>query len=265
MRLIIIFFLFLATFSFSQDKWEKLTQFKLKNQSIWQADLLGNLYVADNDLLVKYDTAGVFQYSQSIKSKGRIDAILPINTMKILLFSSQQQTFNIFDNTLSESNKTFDLSEMGFGYVTLMAVSSQPSKVWVYDQLNSKLVLLDLSRSNQKQEIGNLRGLLNSTEIVWMKEEGNQLFLFDGVGKIYVFDLYGSLLDVYDVPKAEKVETNNNEIFVMMNGSVSRFRIEDKSLEKIDAPVSGVSDFQWVNSIFFFRVKDELLKFRLYL
>jgi hypothetical protein len=98
-----------------------------------------------------------------------------------------------------------------------------------------------------------------------MKEEGNQLYLFDGLAKIYVFDLYGSLLDVFDVPMAEKVEVNNEEIFVMMKGSVSRFRIEDKSLEKIEAPVSGVTDFQWVNSIFFFRVTDELLKFRLYL
>jgi|TARA_R110000737_G_scaffold224336_2_gene239319 hypothetical protein len=265
MSRIIIFFLFISSFSFSQEKWEIMSKYNLKDQSIWQADLLGNLYIADKDLLTKYDTAGVLQYSQSIKSKGRIDAILPINTMKIMLFSTQQQTFTIFDNTLSEVNKTYDLSAMGFGYVTMLAVSSQPNKVWVYDQLNSKLVLVDLGRSNQQQEIENLRGLLNSTEIVWMKEEGNQLYLFDGLAKIYVFDLYGSLLDVFDVPMAEKVEVNNEEIFVMMKGSVSRFRIEDKSLEKIEAPVSGVTDFQWVNSIFFFRVTDELLKFRLYL
>jgi hypothetical protein len=265
MRLLFLFFLLISTLSFSQDKWEELTKYQLKDQSVWQADLLGNLYIADKDLLVKYDTAGVKQYSQSLKSKGRIDAILPINTMKILLFSTQQQSFTIFDNTLSEANKTHDLSEMGFGYVTNVAVSSQPNKVWVYDQLNSKLVLLDLGRSNQRQEIENLRGLLNSTEIRWMKEEGNQLYLFDGTAKIFVFDLYGSLLEVLDVPGAEKIEINNDEIFVLREGSVFRFRVEDKTFEKIDAPMSGVTQFQWVNSIFFFRVKDELLKFRLYL
>jgi ABC-type uncharacterized transport system permease subunit len=265
MRLIFTYFLLLSSFVFGQEKWEKLTQYKVKEQSVWQADIMGNLYIADKDLLVKYDTAGVFQYSQSIKSKGRIEAVLPINTMKILLFSTQQQTFTVFDNTLSEANITYDLTEMGFGYVTMMAVSSQPSKVWVYDQLNSKLVLLDLNRTNQQQEIENLRGLLNSTEMVWMKEEGNQLYLFDGIENIYVFDLYGSLLDIYKVPQAEKVEISKKEIFVMSKGNVFRFRVEDKKMEKIVAPVEGISQFQWVNSTFFFRVKDELLKFRLYL
>jgi hypothetical protein len=265
MRLLFLFFLLFSTLCLSQERWEVTAKFKINENVVWHADLMGNLYLADKDQLVKYDTAGVKQYSQSLKSKGRIDAILPINTMKILLFSAQQQSFAIFDNTLTEVNKIYDLSEMGFGYVTHVAVSSQPSKIWVYDQLNSKLVLLDFGRSNQQQDIENLRGLLNSTEIVWMKEEGNRLYLFDGNAKIFVLDLYGSLLEVYDVPEAEKVEINNQEIFVLKGGNVFRFRTEDKSYEKIDAPISDVLQFQWVNSTFFFQLKDNLFKFQLYL
>lgn len=265
MKVLLVLFLLISTISFGQEEWKVMAKYSIKEQSVWYSDLMGNLYIADKDILSKYDTAGVFQFSQSIKSKGRIDAILPINTMKILLFSTQQQTFTIFDNTLSEADKTFDLSAMNFGYVTHMAVSSQPNKVWVYDQLNSKLVLLDLGRSNQQQEVENIRGLLNSSEIEWMKEDGNQLYLFDGKEKLFVFDLYGSLLNIIYLPTVEGVEITGKEIFVIKNGEVFRWRPEDKTLETINAPVSEISDFQWMNSTFFFRSKNELLKFRLYL
>jgi hypothetical protein len=264
MRTILALFLLITSMSFGQEDWKLMAKYELNEQSIWQSDLMGNLYIADKDLLVKYDTAGVKQFSQSIKSKGRIDAILPINTMKILLFSSQQQTFTIFDNTLSEFNKTYDLSSMNFGYVTHLAVSIQPNKVWVYDQLNSKLVLLDLGRSNQQQEVENVRGLLNSTEIEWMKEDGNQLYLFDGVEKLYVFDLYGSLLNVIELPDVEGVEINEKEIFVIKKGEVYRWRSEDKTLESVKVPFPDIIEFQWVNTVFFFRSKNELSKFRLY-
>ncbi|MGJ8661229.1 MAG: hypothetical protein ACSHXL_04265 [Bacteroidota bacterium] len=265
MRVLLAVLLLFSTFSYSQPKWTELAKYEMNEQSVWHSDILGNLYIADKDVLIKYDTAGVLQYSQSIKSNNRIDAILSINTMKILLFSTQQQSFTIFDNTLSEANKTYDLSDMDFGYVTHLAVSSQPNKIWVYDQLNSKLVLLDLSRSNQMQEIENVRGLLNSMEIQWMKEDGNQLYLFDDTGKLFVFDLYGSLLNRIDFPAIESIEINKNEIFVIKEGEVFRWRSEDNELEAVQGPVSAITDFQWVNSVFFFRTKGKLLKFRMYL
>ncbi|MFA7274577.1 MAG: hypothetical protein WC044_11960 [Crocinitomicaceae bacterium] len=265
MNKILILFLLYTNVSFGQNEWKEMSHFPLVDQSVWKADLLGNLYVADKDLIVKYDTAGVQQYYQSIKSKGRIDDILAINTMKIMLFSLQQQTFTIMDNTLSEANQTYDLSEMGFGFATLIAPSSQPNKLWVYDQLNSKLILLDLNRSNQQQDIENVRGLLNSTDIQWMKEEGNQLYLFDGKEKIYLFDLYGSLLEVFDVPGAERVEVSQGEIFILQKGQLFHYRPEDKTLEPLTTPIQGIEQFQWVNNTCFFRVNRELLKYRFYL
>lgn len=259
---ILFFLVVFPSILFAQNP-KQVHTFKLRTESVWHADLLGNVYIADKDLLVKYDTTGTKQYSQSIKSLGRINSILSINTMRIVLFSELQQTFTIMDNTLSEAAKTYDLSELDFGYVPKMAVSSQPNKFWIYDQSNSRLVLLDLSRTNQQQEIGNVRGILNSTEVTWMKEDNNKLYLFDSKKQLYIFDLYGSLIDVMAFPKANRVEIFQNQIFVITEEGVQRYRKEDGSFEKIEIVGQKIREFQWSNNSLFIQNELELIKFKI--
>lgn len=257
-------FLFLSFHFFGQEEKQTLIKkFELNQESVWHADLLGNLYVADKDLLIKYDTAGVKQYSQSIKAKGRISKIASINTMRIILFSEEQQTITLTDNTLSEATKTYDLTELEFGYVTEIAISSQPNKFWIYDQAESKLVLLDLSRTNQQQEIENIRGVLNATEVLWLKEDNNKLYLFDSDRKLFIFDLYGSLINAIEFPDAQSIEVFHDEIFVLMDAGLFRYRQEDKEFEKVEIPVYDVQEFQWINKTIFVRFENEIMKFKI--
>ncbi len=259
---LILSFLIL-NFSFSQENVALSYSFPIGAESAWHADLLGNLYIGNKDILVKYDTANVMQYSQSIKSIGRVKQISSINTMKIVLFSDQQQTITLVDNTLSEANKTYDLAEMGFGYVPFIAVSAQPNKFWIYDQADSRLVLLDLSRTGQQQEIENVRGILNSSEINWIKEDKNQLYLFNGTESLYVFDLYGTLTDVISLDGAQKVEIFQGEIFVLKKDGIFRYLEGDKSYEKVNIDTQNIKDFQWVNNKFFVRTGGVILKYEM--
>lgn len=162
---------------------------------VYKYDIIGNLYVAGEKSLKKYDTNGVVLYYQSIKSIGEVSSIIPINSMSILLFSEEQQTVTTFDNTLTVL-QTLELGQLGFGYVTMIAASSQMNKLWVYDQLNSKLVLIDRANTKQSQEISNLRGLVNSVELIEMVEKDNYLFITDLSKNVYQFDKYGSLIKV---------------------------------------------------------------------
>jgi hypothetical protein len=262
MKHILFFLAFFPSVLLAQEQPKLANKFALRAESVWHADLLGNVYIADKDLLVKYDTTGAKQYSQSIKSLGRINAILSVNTMRIVLFSELQQTFTIMDNTLSEAAKTYDLSELDFGYVSKMTVSSQPNKFWIYDQSNSRLVLLDLSRTNQQQEIGNVRGILNSTEVTWMKEDNNKLYLFDSKKQLYIFDLYGSLIDVMHFPEVNRIEVFQNQIFVISTEGVQRYRQEDATFEKIELEGYGIQEFQWSNNSFFIQIGQELMKYK---
>jgi hypothetical protein len=251
------------SFVFSQQRAQLVYSFPISDESAWHADLLGNLYIGNKDILVKFDTADVKQYSQSIKSLERIRQISSINTMKIVLFSDQQQTITLFDNTLSEANKTYDLSELGFGFVAQIAVSSQPNKFWIYDQSEAKLVLLDMSRTAQQQEIENVRGILNSGEIVWMKEDNNVLYLLDNNHRLFSFDAYGTLLDVITLSDEKGVEVIHDQIFVLKEEGIFRYRQEDKTYEKVNIEWNGIKDFQWVDNHFFVRVNGVVLKYEI--
>ncbi len=258
----ILFFLIFPFLLVAQTEELDKTKFTLSEGNAWHADLLGNLYIAQEEFLVKYDTSGVKQYSQSIKSIGTIKKISSVNTMRIVLFSEEQQTITLTDNTLSETTESYDLTQLGFEYVTHIAVSSQANKFWIYDQPDSKLVLLDLGRTNQRQEIENFRGIISSSEVRWMEEENNKLYLFDQNQNLFIFDLYGSLLDLIELPSVSKVKVFQGEIVVLKEGTLSRYSQEDASLKEINTPISDFHDFQWRNNFLFLQTNQEILKIR---
>lgn len=266
MKYILLFLCFWGAQSlvFSQEKLELVYSFPIGNDSEWHADLLGNLYIANKDVLVKFDTANVRQYSQSIKSMGRVRQISSINTMKIVLFSVQQQSITLVDNTLSEANEIYDLVELGFGSVSLMAISSQPNKFWIYDQAASRLVLLDLSNTQQQQEIENVRGILNSNEILWMKEDKNILYLLNDEHTLFSFDTYGTLMDVIQFPADTKsVDVFQEQIFVLKKDGLFAYQVEDKNFQKVPVEAEGVREIQWGNRYFFVRAGGVILKYQI--
>jgi hypothetical protein len=260
MRLIIIILYFIPFGILSQ--WTELNAYTLPKDAVWEQDLIGNLYVAKGDLLVKYDTAGTVQYSQSFKSTGNIKNILPINTMKILLFSEEQQIFTLVDNTLSSTSRSYDLSDLDFGFVNLMAVSSQPNKVWVYDQLNSKLVLFDWGRTSQRQEINNIRGLLNSSEPTALFEDQQKLYLVNQQGIVFIFDIYGSLLDRIDLEGRQFLTVSNGTIFSKGVRGLELWSKPSRQFVQMDLPQKDFSRISWGHKILFLQNAEKLQKYK---
>ena len=203
--IIFIFFLNLAgSYLFSQEnnqelKWKLMASYSCDSTSVWSVDWIGNVIIQSENRLSKFDSIGNLSYSQSIKSIGNVKKISPINTMKIALFSEEQQTLCILDNTLTLSQACLDLSDFDVQFATCFAPSSQQEKIWVFDQLGNRIQLLSLNNTLQYQEIKNLKGILNTSEIVSIKEFGNELFVLDDEGKLFQFDLYGSVLNTFDV------------------------------------------------------------------
>ena len=183
-------------------EWNKKMSYKIGEGEVWSIDGLENFYVSQNSLINKYDSVGVLKFSQSIKSLGRMTQIVPVNTMKLVHFSEEQQTLCYFDNTLSSMSDCIELSDKGIVNAVLVSASNQPNKIWVLDNLNSKLVLLALDNQSQPQEILNLRGVLDIEKISQIVEKNSRLFLLDQEKGAYVFDLYGSLIEF--IPKCSE-------------------------------------------------------------
>jgi hypothetical protein len=156
-----------------------------------------------------------------------------------------------------------ELSEFGIVNARFISVSSQQEKLWVLDQQNSKLFLISLNQSNQFQEISNLSGLLNLNEIVSIKEENNLLFVVDKLGKICVFDLYGSLINCYEFPVFDALTIKGEFIIGCKADSVSFFNYKNLSDKKMFFPTKGVLECKISGNYFYFRTENKIYKYSL--
>ncbi|MBU2019329.1 MAG: hypothetical protein KJ941_06770 [Bacteroidetes bacterium] len=242
--------------------WSKIQEFDLPENAVWHSDVIGNLFVADKDRLTKIDTNGTKLYSQSIKSLGRISRIESINALKIILFSEEQQLIAFTDNTLTSIQGMMSLSELGFGYVTMIAASNQPNKIWVFDQINSKITLFDLSNTKQSQEVDNLRGLLKSKEITRMEERDGKLFLSDNEHQLFILDTYGSLIDLHKLGMEAQFELMDRTILLINDGRIEEYDLISRKKTQIDLPFTKFDKVQWRTPFLYVEESQVLSKYK---
>jgi hypothetical protein len=246
-------------------KWVVKSTFELDSNDVWANDVLGNTYTAKKDLIYKYDTAGVLQFSQSQKSFGRITSMHPINTMKMVVFSEEQQVFCLLDNTLTQAQKCYELSDHDIGNASVLAISGQPDKIWIYDQLNSSLFLLSLSRKEQGQEIENLRGLLNNFHLTYMIEQNNFLYLVDEEMGVFTLDMYGSLVDRVKQNGIKALHLDDRQLYTLVEGALKVKNMDTRIESEIALPIKGVIDFRKEGNFIYLRTRNQLVKYEVLL
>jgi hypothetical protein len=171
----------------------KLKYFDFNNSiTVWNVDELQNLYLIQGNTLIKCDSSGKQLFSQSIKSIGNISQIEPINALKIAVFSEEQQSICLFDNTLTLNGECNYLDKFGIRNAKLIARSNRPNLFWIYDQFNSTLLLVDIISNKTIQKVENIKGLIlkgeEENEVEKIQEYNNHLYLIDSKETIYEFD-----------------------------------------------------------------------------
>ena len=246
-------------------QWKKRGEVNIGFEDVWSVDILGNVYSTDDRVINKYDTIGKLKFSQSIKSFGHLKDLQPINPMKVVGFSEEQQIICVLDNTLTLSDECIDLTRFDIGNASLIAVSGQSDKLWVVDQLNSKLLLLSLNYSSQFQEVKNLQGILNMAEILLVKEVNNELFIADAKGKIYQFDIYGSLLSVYEYIGLKDILVKDNTLIILTNNQLILRNMLTNEKKIMNLPMKDISELELSGNYFYFRAENKIVKYSLIL
>jgi len=262
---VIILFLWLnVSAQDSLSNWTLLKTYPVNSDAVWNIDVLENVYIVHNRMIIKFDSTGVTKFSQSIKSIGQVKEIMPINTMKLVLFSEDQQVLCLLDNTLTMSEELVDLSEFNIVNASLTSTSSQPEKIWVLDQLNSRLLLIDLAGKMQFQEVRNLKGMLNLTLISSLKELNGHLFMV-GSGKVYQFDIYGTLLNELEYGERSNVIYDaapfGERFYWVQNDALIGQDLDGENKKRVQLPVKDVLEFKKAGDIYYFRTADKILKY----
>ncbi len=266
MRLLVVILVMIVTPVVGQEKsivWTKGISVELGENEVWNVDLLKNIILTRRNVIEKYDSSGVLKFSQSIRSIGKLAELEPLNFMKIYAFSEEQQVLCVFDNTLTLSEKCLDLSEFGIGMAIHIASSIQPDRVWVLDQLNSRLLSVKTGRTANSQEVKNLGGILNIQSISGITEFNNELYLTDYEKGVYRFDLYGSLIDFYPVESCDQLLVIDGNMLTLCSGKLTMLELNSGKSTEIELPLSNIKSFRALGNNFWFHSENKVINYRL--
>lgn len=259
--LVILSILLFATIGSTQDssvvkndsikvKWSKQLSFNLGKNHNWSADVLGNIYIEKNDVIRKYDSTGMLKYEQSVKALGDMTQLVPVNTMKLVHFSEEQQTLCYLDNTLTISEECINLLDEGINNASVVTSSIRPDKMWIFDNLNSTLLLLDVEGTKDETvRIINLLGLLGANDIDKMKEN-NQLYILDKSKGIYILDMYGNLANSMLLDGIIDFDVEDN-IYLLRNNQLEIYSLNGDLILILDLPINEVTKLRVVNNQIF--------------
>lgn len=211
--------------------------------SAFDVDEQGNCIVAKKNSLYKYNDQGKLIFQESQKSIGSIDIIDARNPMKISLFSSEQQLIQFCDNTLTYLDAKIPLDEHNIHTAIAFSGSNQSNKCWVYDQSNSKLILLALN-SQQKLEIENLKGLLGYNEISKIIESENYIYIIDYKLGIYKLNSFGTFVSNTNIINYNNANIDQEQIYFTRNNALYNFDLKTDSERKIIEFSSQPLDFK---------------------
>ena len=256
----ILFFLLFSAFSQSQT-WGLIKEYPVKNLYAWDVDPMGKVIYAQRDAITKLDSSFQIQFTQSVKGFGNISKIDARHSLKTLIFSQDQQSIAFMDNTLTFKDSK-DLSIIDIAYGTHASYSAQTSRFWVFDGDNSKLVMYDETRNNT-QVMENLSGTLGFLNLDELFEIENILLLFDKSKGIYLFDIYGSMIDFFATENAKAIHYEDGKLFYLTDSELVRIDLKDRRERKIPLPESDIFNFRVLGNYVFFETETALKKYLL--
>ena len=268
-RVTILFVYFIFFLNHSQiiieDTEEKNYTF-LKAVSVWNIDELQNLYLIQGSTLIKCDSSGKQLFSQSIKSIGNVAQIEPINALKIAVFSEEQQSICLFDNTLTLNGECNYLDKFGIRNAKLISRSNRPNLFWIYDQFNSTLLLIDIISNKTIQKVDNIKGLIlkgdEENEVEKIQEFNNHLYLFDSKETIYEFDQLMTLSGEFKY-HSKKIVFWENQLIEMEGNKTWITTLINKEIKTFTSTDRNPKDIKIKGKFLYMNTENKILRFAL--
>lgn len=267
-RLFFFAFILVAVINASYSQTDSARLVKLKEYvfqkpiDIWSVDNLGNLYVVQNNSISKLDSSGKQTYTQSIKSLGAISEIEPINAMKLVLFSEEQQSVCFMDNTLSLNGNCKYFDAFDVKNAKLISTSNRPNLIWILDEYRSTILLIDIVNDKIIQRVENMKGILNETsDFADLTEKDNFLYLTLANGKVYQFDQMLSETGVQLENFAQISSGKDQQAFYLSSNKIAILNLLSNEVNSISCPEKNVIDFKIQGEFLYFRSERIISKY----
>lgn len=215
---------------FSQKNWQMQWSVPIDSNAVWDIDNIRYCYIFTNQTFRKIDVNGKTILQESYKSLGDITKIDAQNPLKIACFSEGQQSICFLDNALAVQNDCVDLNDLNVDLATGFSASLQTDRIWVYDEPNSKLLIITL-RTGQSQVSQNVKSLLELGIVTDIQEIDNRLFLFDDHNQVAWFDMYGNFMDYTQLPESAFIYPLKNNFLVGNQREIIAYDVNGQKIE----------------------------------
>ncbi len=173
----------------------------------------GNIYLINDDNLLKLNDKQDTLYSYSNKLFGEISQLDVTNPLRPLVFYKDQGIITVLDNTLTQQKYVISLNEIGLYQSKCIANSNFDNGIWLYDIDINEIIKID-HLSNIIYRSGNLSVILNAmnSAVIKLYEKNRKLYAITN-DKIFILDQFGSLISSINISAKNGIIVNENELW----------------------------------------------------
>ena len=223
-----------------------------------EIDGFGNIYVINNNEIVKYNATGALQKKFSTKRYGKIDFVDAMNPLKVLVYYKDFQQIMFLDNQLTESSNMISIETLGYEQTSLVCSSSNNS-FWLYDKQNNELSRFD-SELKSLVKTGNLKRILDiDIKPNFMQEHNNYIYLNCPNEGVLVFDIYGTFYKTIPLKKLKEFNVVNGDVFYFENQSLKQYQAQTFNTIEKQFSDTLIKTVYWQNNRFYKVYQDSLV------
>jgi uncharacterized protein YqkB len=212
-----------------------------------EVDAFGNIYLINDNEIVKYNSLGVLQKKFSTKRYGKIDFVDAMNPLKILVYYKDFQQILFLDNQLTASSNMISLESLGHEQSSLVCSSSNNS-FWIYDKQNNELCRFD-SELKSLVKTGNLKRILDvDMKPNYMQEHNNYVYLNCPNEGILVFDIYGTFYKTIPLKNLKEFNIVNGDVFYYDNHHLKQYQAQTFNTIEKQFSDTLISNVIWQNN-----------------
>ena len=206
-------------------------------KNVWHitTDKLGNLYVADDKVISKYDKDGNFLCSYSNYDFLNFRFIDATDPFKLMLFSSEFQTIRMLDSyfgTSGEINLSY-YPDMGLPY---LACATDDGNYWIYDRQNNLLRKID-TRGNVQITSSNLFLLSERNYIPSSLQcAGDWIVMNNEQEDLLLFDRFGSYFKGIRIDSSYFQQATDKQLFLIKNDTLIAFDFIRMTQKRVVTP-----------------------------
>ena len=215
-------------------------------------DRLSNIYVTDRkNNLYKLDPAGKTLQTYSPPRSGHVASVEAWSMVKTLLFYDDQQQITLLDRFLTPIT-TARLADFTNGIIKAATLAAD-DRIWLLNESDISLHKIDIRYPDAGQET-QLNQILprSQSDIRFMREYQNNLYILDRLSGVYVFDNMGNYKKKLPLPGLSYIGFKGEELYFVKDNKLNFYNLYTLQTRAVNLPAAKAYEQVLIGENFYY-------------